>query len=97
MGWGGWGSNPRPADYEKYGPMQRTHYLHGYHGAVPLVTLIAPFARMTRSTDRSTAKHRTPPVLLLCVTWPGAPSPRPRERISRLRLEARHGLFCCWM
>jgi len=20
--WGGWGSNPRPADYEKYGPMR---------------------------------------------------------------------------
>jgi len=20
--WGGWGSNPRPADYEKYGPVQ---------------------------------------------------------------------------
>jgi len=26
--WGGWGSNPRPADYEKYGPLHRTHYLH---------------------------------------------------------------------
>ena len=48
--WGGWGSNPRPADYENYGLVHRTHYLHGYHGAVPLVTLIAPFARMTRST-----------------------------------------------
>jgi hypothetical protein len=21
--WGGWGSNPRPADYEKYGRMHR--------------------------------------------------------------------------
>ena len=21
--WGGWGSNPRPADYEKYGPVHR--------------------------------------------------------------------------
>jgi hypothetical protein len=20
--WGGWGSNPRPADYEKYGPVR---------------------------------------------------------------------------
>jgi hypothetical protein len=55
--WGGWGSNPRPADYEKYGPVHRTHYLHGYHGAVPLVTLIAPFAPMVRSTDRSTPDH----------------------------------------
>ncbi len=27
--WGGWDSNPGPADYEKYGPAQRTHYLHG--------------------------------------------------------------------
>ena len=55
--WGGWGSNPRPADYEKYGPEHRTHYLHGYHGAVPLVTLIAQLARMTRSTNRSTRHH----------------------------------------
>jgi hypothetical protein len=33
--WGGWGSNPRPADYEKSGSAHRTHCLHGYHGAVP--------------------------------------------------------------
>jgi hypothetical protein len=26
--WGGWGSNPRPADYEKYSPVQRAHCLH---------------------------------------------------------------------
>jgi hypothetical protein len=54
---GGWGSNPRPADYEKYGPVHRTHYLHGYHGAVPPMALIAPFARVTRSTNRSTPHH----------------------------------------
>ena len=24
-GWGGWGSNPRPADYEKYGPLLHAH------------------------------------------------------------------------
>jgi hypothetical protein len=30
---GGWGSNPRPADHEKYGPVHREHYLHGYHRA----------------------------------------------------------------
>jgi hypothetical protein len=29
-------------------------YLHGYHGAVPPMTLIAPFAQMARSTNRST-------------------------------------------
>jgi hypothetical protein len=52
--WGGWGSNPRPADYEKHGPVHRAHYLHGYHGAVPPIALIAPLARMTRSTNRST-------------------------------------------
>jgi hypothetical protein len=23
--WGGWGSNPRPSDYEKYGLMLRVH------------------------------------------------------------------------
>ncbi len=52
--WGGWGSNPRPADYEKYGLVHRAHCLHGYHGAVPLMTLIAQLARMARSTNRST-------------------------------------------
>ena len=66
--WGGWGSNPRPADYENSGPVHRTHYLHGYHGVTPLVVLIAPFARMARSTNRSTAEAPVPLVLLLCVT-----------------------------
>jgi hypothetical protein len=55
--WGGWGSNPRPADYEKYGPALRVRYLHGYHGAVPPMALIALFARVTRSTNRSTLYH----------------------------------------
>jgi len=61
--WGGWGSNPRPADYEKPGPAQLMHYLHGYHGVVPLIALIAPFARVARSTNRSTPRqgaHRNP-------------------------------------
>jgi len=53
-GWGGWGSNPRPADYEKHGPALRVRCLHRYHGVVPLMTLIALFARVTRSTNRST-------------------------------------------
>jgi hypothetical protein len=52
------GSNPRPTDYEKPGPALRARYLHRYHGAVPLVALIAPFARMTRSMNRSTPDHR---------------------------------------
>ncbi len=47
--WGGWGSNPRPADYENYGPALRALYRHGYHGVAPLVALIAPFARTARS------------------------------------------------
>ena len=55
--WGGWGSNPRPADYEKSGPAHRMRYLHGYHGVVPPMALIAPFARVTRSTNRSTPYH----------------------------------------
>ena len=33
--WGRWGSNPRPADYEKSGPPLPTLYLHGYREAVP--------------------------------------------------------------
>jgi hypothetical protein len=52
--WGGWGSNPRPADYENYGPTLRMRCLHGYHGVVAPMALIAPFAPMTRSTNRST-------------------------------------------
>ena len=52
--WGGWGSNPRPADYENYGPALPTLYLHGYHGAVPPMAPIALCARMARSTNRST-------------------------------------------
>jgi hypothetical protein len=61
--WGGWGLNPRPTDYEKPGPAQLMHYLHGYHGVVPLIALIAPFARVARSTNRSTPRqgdHRNP-------------------------------------
>jgi hypothetical protein len=55
--WGGWGSNPRPADYEKHGPAFRVRYLHRYHGAVPPMALIAPFAQVTRSTNRSTPRQ----------------------------------------
>ena len=52
---GSWGSNPRPADCEKPGPALRVRYLHRYHGAVPPMTLIALFARVARSTNRSMA------------------------------------------
>src|ERR1035438_9205177 len=31
--------------------------LHGYHGVVPPMALIAPFARVTRSTNQSTPHH----------------------------------------
>jgi hypothetical protein len=37
--------------------MLRTHYLHGYHGVAPPITLVAPIARVSRSTNRSTAKR----------------------------------------
>jgi hypothetical protein len=53
--WGGWGSNPRPADYEEPGLTLRVRCLHGYHRAVPPMTLIALFAPMARSTNRSTS------------------------------------------
>jgi hypothetical protein len=58
--WGGWGSNPRPADYEKSGPAHHTHYLHGYHGAVPPMAPIALVAPTARSTNRSTAAAPDP-------------------------------------
>ena len=59
----GWDSNSRPADYETYGPALRVRYLHGYHGAAPTMALIAWFAPMARSTNRSTphqGDHRMP-------------------------------------
>jgi len=84
--WGGWGSNPRPADYEKCGPVLRVRYLHGYRRAVPPVDLIAQLARMARSTNRSTIAAPYPNILLLCVTSPRAPGSRRSER--------RHGLAC---
>jgi len=52
--WGVWGSNPRPADYEKYGSVHDVCYMHGYHRVAPPVALIAPLAHVTRSTNRST-------------------------------------------
>ena len=55
--WGGWGSNPRPADYEKSGPALWALCLHTCHEVVPLMALIAPFARITRSTNRSMPDH----------------------------------------
>ena len=70
--WGGWGSNPRPADYEKYGLVHRRHYLHGYYEAVPLVALIAPFAPMARSTNRSTISTPSTGRRLRSVTMRGA-------------------------
>ena len=33
--WGGWGSNPRPADYEKYGLMHHALYVHKCHESWP--------------------------------------------------------------
>jgi hypothetical protein len=63
ISWGGWGSTPRPADYEKYGPTLPMLYLHGYHGVVPPMALIALYARVPRSTNRSTpyrGDHRMP-------------------------------------
>jgi hypothetical protein len=50
------------------GPALRAHYLHGYHGIVPPIALIAPFARVVRSTNRSTPEALRPVILQLCVT-----------------------------
>jgi hypothetical protein len=71
--WGGWGSNQRPADYEKYGFVHHARQLHGYHGAVPPMALSALVAQMARSTNRSTAAAPDPLILLLCVTSLAAP------------------------
>jgi len=47
------GLEPTTGGYEKPGPTLRTHYLHAYHGFAPLKAVISPFARVTRSTNRS--------------------------------------------
>ena len=60
VAWGRWGSNPRPADYEKSGPAHHRHYLHGYHEAVPLMAPIALIAPMAWSMSRSTAAAPIP-------------------------------------
>jgi hypothetical protein len=59
--------------------VHRTHYLHGYHEAVPPMAPIALLAPMARSTNRSTAAAPDPFVLLLYVTSPAAPAMHPRE------------------
>jgi hypothetical protein len=83
---------PRPADYEKYGPEHRMHYQHGYHDVLPPMALIALFAPMARSTNRSTAKDRPPPVLLLCVTSSRTLNPRPCARMANSA--SRHDAVC---
>jgi hypothetical protein len=35
IGWGGWGSNPRPADYEKHGRPQRALDLQRCPASMP--------------------------------------------------------------
>jgi hypothetical protein len=60
---GRWGSNPRPADYEKYGPAHHRHYLHGYHEAVPPM---APIALAHRWLGRRTGPRPRRPIPLSC-------------------------------
>jgi hypothetical protein len=66
--------------------VHRTHYLHGYHGAVPPMALIALLAPMARSTNRSTPTPLHWDSLLLYVTSLGI---RPHEWT---RLSAPDGL-----
>ena len=87
--WGGWGSNPRPADYEKPSPAQLMHYLHGYHGVVPPIALIAPFARVARSTNRSTPRQGDHPESSYRTLPPtGLDMPGLSRRVSDTRIEA---------
>jgi hypothetical protein len=92
--WGGWGSNPRPADYEKYGPTLRALCLHRYHEVVPLIAPIALVAPAARSTNRSTAAAPDPFALLLPVTSPVARGVHPREW-ARLVSGPRRPLCVC--
>jgi hypothetical protein len=65
--WGGWGSNPRPADYEKPGVTLRTRYLHSYRAAAAPIALIALIALTARSTNRSTTHKDGSPYRLRSV------------------------------
>jgi hypothetical protein len=78
--WGGWGSNPRPADYEKYGPVHRAHYLHGYHGAVPPIALIAPFATCAAASSGQVCLSRR------CLPVTGSVPVHAVERFVRITL-----------
>jgi hypothetical protein len=53
-------------------------YLHGYHGGVPTMALIAPLARVARSTNRSTPTVATTGCQLQNVTAARPISARPR-------------------
>jgi hypothetical protein len=75
MRWGGWDSNPRPADYEKPALMQRCLQLHEQHGpSHPWHSshLIPP---AWRSTNRATAAPTPRPTRLRTVTATGRGTP----------------------
>jgi hypothetical protein len=65
-------------------------YLHRYHGVLPPMALIAPFARVTRSTNRSTlyhGHHRMPSQNVTAARPTSAPAPggiRPPEESPTL-------------
>jgi len=57
--WGGWDSNPRPADYEKPALMPRCLQLHEQHGPGHLRHSSHQHPPLPRSTNRSTATLNT--------------------------------------
>jgi len=57
--WGGWNSNPRPADYEKPALMPRCLQLHEQHGPGHLRHSSHQHPPLPRSTNRSTATLNT--------------------------------------
>jgi hypothetical protein len=85
---GGWGSNPRPADYEKHGLTLQVRCLHGYRGVLPPMALIAPFAQVTRSTNRSTPRQGNPGCQIQNVTADGLDMPGLRRRVADERTNA---------
>ena len=82
--WNGEAQIPRPADYEEPGLALWTHRLHGYDGALPPMALIAPFARVARSTNWSTTFTAITGYQLQNVTAadPGSACRARRERPS---------------
>jgi hypothetical protein len=78
----------RRSDGEKPNRALRVRYLHGYHGVVPPMPLIAPFARVARSTNRFHALTWRSPFASYRTLWPPSQSAQARARWHKAAQES---------